>query len=272
MKHNIILSIFILLCFILFVGCVKNEMSPMKAKKLLIRDGETLHYNIYKNGEKTDNYYNLYRVYNSEERIVVYSQVIKAGKENMHPENYSNYNFKLEVSLRNVSLTESCYDNYSNMMENNEKGMTYREIIINKNSGQIFYSFKYWDGYTLKSSSGKIKYNPEYPIWDLDSIGMIGGRFLDMRGKGIIYVAEPLMSKTPIPVSFNFIGKEIIETPIGKFDTLKIGGRIADPFLGKLLEGFTKQIYFWLEDSERGLMVKAIDSDGSVIILDKIIQ
>lgn len=75
--------------------------------------------------------------------------------------------------------------------------------------------------------------------------------------------------KEPLPASFRVIKNEVIDTPCGKFNTTKIGGVIADPFLSKLIKSYMDEMFIWVENSERRILVK-IQSPGATWILESI--
>ena len=65
-------------------------------------------------------------------------------------------------------------------------------------------------------------------------------------------------------------GREDIQTKAGVFHTVKVGMKAADPFLGKLLESYTKEMFIWVEDSDRALVVKTQNVGDTYLMLEKI--
>ena len=77
------------------------------------------------------------------------------------------------------------------------------------------------------------------------------------------------MVKEAVPVSARFIKKETIQIPLGKFETLKYGVGVTDPFLAQLLDSYVKEMSIWIEDAPRGLVIKT-QSPAESYILEEI--
>ena len=75
---------------------------------------------------------------------------------------------------------------------------------------------------------------------------MIGARFLDRDSDGIVYLVEPWILKEPMPIRVKYNGREEIVTKAGRFKTIKGTMLIADVFIGRLLESYTKNMTVWV--------------------------
>ncbi len=248
---------------------------PMKPKKLVIKDGEYLKYSKYESGEKTTDFYLVTRLSQDGKKLFLYREGIELKSDFKLPENYTNYHRKFIISLDDASLIYHQDDflyQIKSLISNNFKGKIESELLIDKIKERADYKEQIWDGEEIKIRTSRIKIKPDFPILDIDSLGFIGARLFDYSKNGIIYLVAPGAVKEPVPCYFEIKGREVIETKAGRFNTIKVGGESADPFLGKLLENYSKKMFFWIEDSERGLVIKTQDADDKVNILEEISQ
>ena len=249
------------------------KIMPMKAAKLEIQDGEVLKY--IKSGEGTISE-NEMHVVSKIRNDKLYGKVVDVylgwpvGKEKkIMPSIYTNYEDKFTVSLNEASLIYNRIDDFSNNVMNNEKGIFYEMVNVNKTENIAEIETKSWNGNDILQSKSRVKIKPGFPVFDLDALAYVGARYLDIKGPGIVYILEPVIMKEPLPVSLRFIKNEVIDTPCGKFNTVKVGGVIADPFLGKLIKSYMDELFIWVENSERRLVVK-IQSPSATWILESI--
>ena len=101
---------------------------------------------------------------------------------------------------------------------------------------------------------------------DAASLAYVGSRYIDLSGKGIVYGVYPTVVKDAVPISARLIKRESIETPMGKFNALKYGIGITDPFLAQLLDSYVKEMSIWIEDAPRGLVLKSESPEESYLI------
>ena len=81
-------------------------------------------------------------------------------------------------------------------------------------------------------------------------------------------MVSPQFMKEPLPNYYNVGTQDKIETPAGVFDVLKLNGGLADPFIGKLLGPIIAGSGYWVENTDRRLVIKIQRNsagDGSVI-------
>jgi hypothetical protein len=244
----------------------------MKARILNIEDGELLHYGTYQSGEKVDNTYNYIKINSNKNLLNIYSHSIKPGSKSILPENFTDYSANYEISLERASISSILFKNPERNLKD-FKGISEVDFKIDFTNNLAILNLKTRDGAEEKASNSKIRIKPGYPVWDSDSIMYIGSRFLDFDSGGIVYALYPLLVKEPIPGYAKLITKEVIETKAGKFNTIKYGFSISDPFLGRLLDTYVKNFFIWIEDSPRRLMVK-IQSGGDDMefILEDIVR
>lgn len=74
-----------------------------------------------------------------------------------------------------------------------------------------------------------------------------------------------MVLKEPIPMCFQITIEEVLETP-----AMKINGQTSDPFIGKLGKAINDQTFYWVEESERELIVKFEVSGITTFVLEKI--
>jgi hypothetical protein len=245
----------------------------MKPGNPVIQDGEYLRYSMYAAGEKVFDYYLVTRVLQDKKSVYLYEDSLEIGMDMKLSANYSNFHNQYKINLEDGSLIyhKTDYMDFTNIaLSNRYKGSFGTDLVINKSNAEAEYMAKIWDGFGIKSMTSRIKIKPDYPIWDFDSIGYIGLRLFEPTNKGIIYIIAPDLLKEPIPVSFSIKGREVVKTKAGVFNTVKLGMFLADPFLGKLLEGYVREVFAWVEDSDRGLVIKTKDIGNTYIILEEI--
>ncbi len=262
------LSIFM---FVLIAGCSGSFKSsvPIKIKALSIPDGEFLKYSKYVNGEKTSTSYFVGRIGPGRHDFTEYIEMVTAGAESNIPANYTNYHYFIKMSLDTGSLIEQYSDYHDLPQELKLKAPDFIDLKIDYENHLASYVMKIRDKEEERVTYSKVKLKPGFPVWNMTSLLFAGPRLLDIKSKGLLYVIEPFYVKEPVPGTFKIIGKEVLETPAGRFDTLKVGFSSADPFLGKLLETYTQSLFFWIEDSPRGLIVKT-QGDNNINILDEV--
>jgi len=250
--------IFILALTLLIGSCslIGGGNRPVPVKNLSIADGEFLIYDGYSGGEKSWVNYTVSRLDGSN-NIVMYIGFDEIKSKYKAPDHYTNYEERIDVSLKGATLIRSrdYWLDYMKML--NRKGQAGTEIEINTNDSEAYSRIYNWDGINITTSTSKTRIKPGYSYWDIDSLGMIGMRFLDLAKPGIVYVIAPEFAKEPVPASFKYYGDEAVDVPAGKFLAGKYGFTISDPFLGKLLGKYASDYIVWVEKGTRGLTVMA---------------
>ena len=271
MKLNFIVLLFSILALPLFAMGGKIADVPLKPSAgLAIADGEFLQYTQTIHGEKNLDVYFVTR-FLSNRTAVIYQQGIRNPLKEKLPENYTNYSSHYLVSLDRAALMESVGNYNTNRSTENEpsgwKGEFYWHYLYNPANGAIEFEQKNWDGNEIKTKTFRMKSKPNYPHWDSISGSLFAVRFLDFSKPGIMLFVVPQVLKEPLPVSFRLMGKEKITTKAGTFNTMKVGLIAADPFLGQLMAPYAKDMLFWIEESDRRLIVK-FQNPVSVMVLD----
>lgn len=256
----------------LFVVMALNLMSamgnnsfkntPLRASKIKIQDGEFIKMAHYTGGELSSEDYIVARLDENKNRLEIYWQSLNLKLKQKLPDHYTNFNtWHTTIDLQLGSVISSVYNN----PVTNAKDLIRASVIRNEDSGEITSLDEYWDGANMKISRATMTTRKDFPIFDLNSTYYIV-RFLDVATPGIAYLCIPQIFKNPIPATFNYIGKEVIKTPAGVFNTVKFTLIPTDPFLAKLMESYTKQGIIWMEDSPRRLLVKATAPTGYTIV------
>lgn len=238
---------------------------PMKASKIKFEDGEYIRMGTYVGGEKTQEWYIVARIDSNKNIVYIYWYYLFMNKNQTIPMHYTNFNtFHYTIDLKTGCELSSYYQNPFT----NEKGLIQSSFILNKDKNEIQADAKYWDGYEMKTIHSTIPVPKDYPIFDPGAIFYII-RFFDITGPGIVYMCQPQFLKQPIPTTFTFLGKETVKTPAGEFKTFKVSMMVADPFLAKLMQPYTKESFMWLEESPRLLVVK-VETPGTKYILEEV--
>lgn len=188
--------------------------------------------------------------------VIEYIEMMKAGEESKMPVHYTNYHYIIKISLENGSLVEAHSDFHDVPSERNLRVPDFMDLKVDQENHTASCIMKIKENDEERTSFSRMKLKPDFPVLNGTSLFFIGPRFLDISDKGIIYLIEPLYAKEPLPCTFKILGREIIDTKAGRFNTIKIGLAAADPFLGKLLSSIVQNVFFWVEDSPRHLVVK----------------
>lgn len=259
----------LLFCAISALPSLAQDAPPAQPRKLLIEDGEFLKYGDYISGERYNDVNIVSWLSPDGKSIDVYVGNHFLGTNIPMPKSYVDYQRRFMVSLETASLIRSSGDWSKEFLAENRTGELAYTTAIDRVKNLAVYTSKIWDGYELRTKTMRVKLKPNYPVWDPTSIAFVGSRFLDLSGKGIVYGVYPLVVKEVIPINAHFIKNETIDTPLGKFHTLKYGVGITDPFLAQLLDSYVKEMSIWIEDAPRGLVVKT-ESPGDQFILEEI--
>ncbi len=253
----------------------KQAFVPLKpSSNLSINDGEFLHYKQTIGGEKNKDIFFVTRIItNRGMSALIYQQGIILTNNEQLPLYYTNFKVHYTVSMKEGSLEES-EGTYSTNRNKDREPSTFNEMfywhyLVNTEDHVFEAENKLWDGYEVKSRKDKINLKPGYPVWDMISGSFFGPRFMDISRPGILFYVMPELLKEPLPVYYRIIGKEKIKSNAGTFNTIKITLMAADPFLSKLMDSISKDTFFWIEDSDRKLIVK-FQSMGFSLLLDEI--
>ncbi len=266
MQEYKIIIILMLISAICGCGIFAGGNGPAAVKKVKVTDGEFLVYGYYQGGEITG-IMNIVIRLKGNDRAVIY--IDRTNTEENMPESYTNYHERIEVSLSGGSLIKSRSMRLDEIKKTKNKGQAGFEIDIDTNDMKAIFREYYWDGYTISTMNSHMPIKPGYSCWDPDSI-VIGMRFLDMSKPGIAYSIIPRVVKDPIPISSKYYGDETVDVPAGKFKVGKYGYTIADPFIGKLIQGFhdVSQDFIYIEIGSRGLVIETKNPDG-ILKLEK---
>ncbi len=264
------LLVFVLALFaISTTPCLAEDPPPAQPRKLLIEDGELLKYGFFVGGERSQDI-NIVTWYSPDRKeIKVYVGKHFIGTDIPMPRNFADYQRQFVISLETASIVKSFGDYDKEFRAANETGEIAFDTVIDPIKNVAVYTSKIWDGYDLRTKTFRVRLKPNYPVWDAASLAFIGSRYLDLSGKGVVYGLYPTVVKDAVPISARLIKKETIDTPLGKFNTLKYGIGITDPFLAQLLDSYVKELSIWIEDAPRGLVVKTESPDG-INILEEI--
>ncbi|MGA2143077.1 MAG: hypothetical protein ABSG94_11750 [Brevinematales bacterium] len=183
------------------------------------------------------------------------------------PGNYTNFDGYHKVSLDKASLVEETRN--WEFAKDAIKGFPYyQHYEMNTRDETYEYTAKTWNGIETRESRSRIslKNKMQYPIWTTQSLVFIGARFLDRDSTGIVYLVEPQILKEPMPIRIKFLGREEIATKAGRFKTIKGTMLIADVFIGRLLDSYTKNMAVWIEESSgRVIKIKSINEEDYLI-------
>lgn len=198
--------------------------------------------------------------------MYIHGLVLKEHKQ--YPEYYTNFDTRIVISLKDASMISYYFNNLTDAGENKSDFPDYLNIAIDRPGKTATIVEKKWNGHEIRTITSRMPIKPEYSTWDMNSLGFIGARFLDLNGKGVVYAIVPEIIKEPVLCSFQNLGKETVTVNAGKFNTVKFGFTLSDPFLSSLMSQYTKVFLEWKEDNERGLIIK-LSSPWGVSVLEE---
>jgi hypothetical protein len=246
--------------------CLAEDPPPAQPRKLLVENGELVKYGAYKGGERYQDV-NIVSWYAPDGKsIKVYVGKHFIGSNIPMPKDYNDYQRQFVISLETASMVRSFGDYTKEFHAQNLTGEIAFDTIVDPVKNVAVYISKIWDGYDLRTMTMRVKLKPGYPVWDAASLAYVGSRYIDLSGKGIVYGVYPTVVKDAVPISARLIKRESIETPMGKFNALKYGIGITDPFLAQLLDSYVKEMSIWIEDAPRGLVLKSESPEESYLI------
>ena len=270
MRFRLRFALFPSLLLALAAGpCLADTAPPINPRQIAIEDGEFLTYGHYVGGERYQDLSIVSRFSSDRKTMHVYLGKRYIGTDIPMPRKYRDYQRQFVISLETASMLSSFGDYYKESIAQKLTGEVAFDIAINDEKHVATYSSKIWDGYELRTKTTRVKLVPKYPVWDAASLAFVGSRYLDLSGRGIVYGVYPTIVKEAVPISARFIGKETIEIPLGRFQTLKYGIGVTDPFLAQLLESYVKELVVWIEDSPRALVIKT-QAPGEANVLESI--
>jgi hypothetical protein len=243
---------------------------PVKKGKFQIRDKEMITYAVFMNGEETSHVTFVIKtnkdpVWGDTATMYEFLQLVTNMRK--MPGNYTNFDGYHKVSLDKASLVEETRN--WEFAKDAIKGFPYyQHYEMNTRDETYEYTAKTWNGIETRESRSRIslKNKMQYPIWTTQSLVFIGARFLDRDSTGIVYLVEPQILKEPMPIRIKFLGREEIATKAGRFKTIKGTMLIADVFIGRLLDSYTKNMAVWIEESSgRVIKIKSINEEDYLI-------
>lgn len=246
--------------------CRAEDPPPTMPRKISIEDGEFLKYGTYIGGERYQDVNIVSRFSADHKTIKVYVGKHFVGTNVPMPSKYTDYQRQFVISLETASMIKSTGDYYKESLAMKTTGEVAFDTQIDTTKNIAVYVSKIWDGYDLRTKTTRVKLKPGYPVWDAASLAFVGARYLDLSGKGIVYGVYPTIVKDAVPISARYLKKETVETPLGKFETLKYGIGIIDPFLAQLLDSYVKEMSIWIEDAPRGLVIKTQSPEEGYIL------
>ena len=179
------------------------------------------------------------------------------------PQNYADYQRQFVISLETASIVKSFGDYDKEFRAANKTGEIAFDTVIDPIKNVAVYTSKIWDGYDLRTKTFRVRLKPNYPVWDAASLAFIGSRLPRPLGEGCRL--RPISDgRQRCGADQRAIHQEGDHryVPLGKFNTLKYGIGITDPFLAQLLDSYVKELSIWIEDAPRGLVVKTESPDG----------
>lgn len=244
-----------------------RELAPMPVRQAVdIPDGEHLHYTITIGGHKYGEVDEVTR-YENANTVKVYINEKFMDSERPVPPVYTNYQMYSIVNLSTASIVSEHYD-FSDyfVRENKQKGIYFMDV---KYGPTITCVYKTWDGYESRQSTTRsMNVDTSYPVWSLNSFIFWGGRLLDWERQGVVMIWDSYL-KDPTLGSLTILGEETVDTPVGRFQAVKVGLKVADPFLASVLRTYTDSVILWMEKGPKHRFLKCTMGAGNQVwILD----
>ena len=249
---------------------------PMKTcPEADIPDGEFLHYSQYIGGEKSiDEYFVTIKVKNDKGGFFyrIYEDIISPSGKRKLPAKYTDWPISVLIDPVRCTTLESIVNLKTNELKEFESfgvgGMIYSHYQFFSNEGVVRYTSKSIKDDEIITKSYMVIVNPDFPLLDAFSTSF-AYRFLDPQNPGIFFYVIPDFIKEPIPLSFRLDKKDTITLKAGTFHVNRLIVTMGDPFIGKLMEPFLKNLVLMIEDSNRRIAVMQRMA-GSETVLEEI--
>ncbi len=240
-----------------------------------IPDGEYLHYGTYKGGEKTaDQYFVSRRISNAQGGFFyrIYFDIINISDHKKPPADYAKWPAYLIADPKKAQVIES-EGSFSPLDSKNwssigGSGIVYWHYLLNREKWVMEYTSKNEKDNVVFSKNYRINIKRDFPLFDLFSINFLACRLIDPSGGGYMYWIIPKLLKEPLAVSARIDKKEVITTGAGAFRVIKIDLLLGDPFISRLAESLLKSHGYYVEDSNRKLVIKELIPGGFSILED----
>ncbi len=266
-RHFVLLkAILLFIVFFSVAACTKDggKILPMKTYPVTsIPDGEFLHYGVYSGGEKNMNYYYVKKKETNESDGICYRvhyDIISEPAGKRLPENYADWPVIVLIDPARGQTIESTGNLNTNILKDfgnlGVGGLIYWNYKLNREKGEIRYVSKSINDISTNTKNYRININTTYPIMDMISQDFITYRLIDPKSPGIIYFVMPDFMKDPLSISLRLGKKETVKVKAGTFSVNEVIMIAADRFIAKLAEPFLKNSSYWVEDSDRRLIVK----------------
>jgi hypothetical protein len=256
--------------FLFFSTIEAKSRGPMQIRQNIdISDGELLHYTIYHSGEPF-NEFTMVTKYLTNHIVKAYLQFHLFSAKTPMPSHYTNFNSYAVVDLSMGNQMEYLQDFSSDFKKDkNLKGQYYQRTFFDQ---EVTTVSKFWDGYESRETKSRIvNRDLRFPSWEFNSFVVWGGRMLDWEKPGEVSLWTPVTKELVKGTMYKIKDRIIVDTPVGKFDTIKVGIACTDPFLASLLKQFTDSMTSYIENGPKRRLVKIENAiNNEVWILDKI--
>jgi len=247
----------------------KEEIQTMKVIRPVIENMEYLEYGVYQGGEKTS----IFRVVTeigSKVNRVYYQQILLGDFIQEIPEDYHDYGALIVTDSQTGHMKEY-HCNWESLIKSNDfTGTTKTDLVIDKTTGEIVYTQVIWDGFEEKSMVFRQSMEENLPVFGLNTLGFDNLRYFDILAGGTAYITIPDMVADPILGSVSVDKEELIETPIGNFDTYKLIFYPGNSFMRRLLGPLGRALIVWVEKGEKQRTIKFfIPGSNQTFILEK---
>ena len=240
-----------------------KQVIPMKPySSINIPDGEYLHYAIYTGGEKeTDIYYLTKKETNSIGGIIyyLYKDSVSVTNSSKHQKDYKKWPSYTIIDPKQGAVIEAnaFFDTNALLDYNNVGGdVFYYHYQLNNEQGYVDYISKTLKKNQVRTMHSRVNVKPGLPVWDRASLFVLSMRFIDFNSGGSMFMVVPDVLKTPIACTYKFISKENISNSAGNFKVNKLSFILTDAFISKLMGYMLKDMYTYIEDSDRRLMIQ----------------
>ncbi len=242
----------------------KVKIFPMKTYSYInIPDGEFLDYGVYTGGvKKEDIYYVIKKETNAKGGIYyrIYTDTISITNNKLIRKNYTNWpGFSIIDPKQGAVIEAEKYFDTNSLADFSAVGgnIFYYHYQLNDDRGYVdFVSKTKSKEDVISTTHSRVNVQSGSPVWDRGSMWMFSTRFMDFKSVGVVFLIVPEVLKTPLSCTFTFISKETISTKAGTFRVNKVGFMVSDPFLMKLMGWMAKDVYSYVDESDRRIMVK----------------
>lgn len=249
---------------------MRSSMKPSRG--LMIPDGEYLRYAEYHEGRKyADYHFAARKTADSSKRhgYRIHTHFISVTNGKKLPKDCAEWpGYSIFDPVKGTLIENSVTCDPKDIRE--FKNLTHAHNVYDPETGELRYEGRVIKNGRTTERKAEIRLKPDYPFWNGASFMFYSPRVLDTRAGGWLSYANLSFAKGAMLFSFEYESRESVRTNAGAFDCDKAVVKVRAPFPFSLMMPFIPTTHFWIEDSDRRIVVKVQGTGGSEYVLEEV--